>query len=86
MDNLAGAACVATGGRRLHIAGTVFAAQAMHLGRRIMLSYKAMYKDLTEGVHAEVLDFPDLRLDWRPAPEFCLITVNTSLESIKTRR
>ena len=26
--------------------------------RKIMLTYKAMYKYLDEGVHAEVLDFP----------------------------
>jgi predicted RNase H-like HicB family nuclease len=32
---------------------------------RIMLTYKAMYKYLDEGVHAEVLDFPGV-ITWGP--------------------
>jgi predicted RNase H-like HicB family nuclease len=28
------------------------------MGRKIMLTYKAMYKYLDKGIHSEVLDFP----------------------------
>jgi len=34
-----------------------------------MLTYKAMYKDVDEGVHAEVLDYPGVITCGRDLPE-----------------
>jgi len=40
-----------------------------------MLTYKAMYKFLEQGVHGEVLDFPGV-ISWGSVEICCVISVN----------